>query len=55
MTAARWPGVNSLEFDGIKNALRWLWAMADAAYCEAYWDYCRHWDGFWTALLEDVE
>ena len=26
------------------TVLRWLWAMADAAYCEAYWDYASRWD-----------
>lgn len=37
------------------TALRWLWAMADSAYCEAHWDYVNQWDRLMMLFKPPVE
>jgi len=35
------------------TVLHWLWAMADAAYCDAYWDYANRWDRLMMVFREN--
>lgn len=35
------------------TTLYWLLAMADAAYCESYWDYANRWDRLMMVFREN--
>jgi hypothetical protein len=36
------------------TALHWLLAMADAAYCESYWNYVNQWDRLMMVFRENA-
>lgn len=39
----------------MRFALTWLWAMADAAYCDAYWQQVAAAERWLTVLLEALD